>query len=81
MIKTQVMLPDAVYRNVRRIAAEREIPVAELIRRGLDYMMRIYPPGKTDGWSFPGPVKLGAAKVPVTEWRILANERPDEMDE
>jgi predicted DNA-binding ribbon-helix-helix protein len=30
MIRTQIQLPDALYREVKRVAAEREMSLAEL---------------------------------------------------
>lgn len=47
MIRTQIQLPDALYREAKRIAAEQEISLAEVLRRGLEHMQRIYPPRPT----------------------------------
>ena len=44
MIRTQVQLPDDLYRQVKRIAAEQETTLADVIRRGLEHMVRVYPP-------------------------------------
>jgi hypothetical protein len=76
MIRTQIMLPDEVYRTAKRVASEREMPMAELVRRGIEYMIRIYPPKQTGEWAFPEGVQLGQPRVPVEDWRMLANERP-----
>ena len=35
MIRTQIQLPDELYRRVKRLAAEREMSLAEMTRRGL----------------------------------------------
>lgn len=76
MIRTQVQLPDDLYREAKRIAAEREIPLAEVVRRGLEYMLRIYPPRDTPigTWAPPSPRALGQFRAPESQWRELAND-------
>lgn len=44
MIKTQIQLPDFLYREVKRVAREREMSLAEVLRRGVEYITRVYPP-------------------------------------
>ena len=60
MIRTQIQLPDDLYRNARRVADRREISLAELVRRGLEYMIAVSavepPPGE---WSLPKARRLG----------------------
>ena len=60
MIRTQIQLPDEIYEKAKKIAAEREISLAELARRGLEYMLRVYtsaPPAPD--WQPPQPKRLG----------------------
>jgi len=74
MIKTQVQLPDALYIEAKRIAREREMSLAEVIRRGIEYMARVYPPlPECDAWSPPEPVHLGAFRASPDTWRDHAN--------
>ena len=63
MTRTQVQLPDALYRQARELAARREISLAELVRRGLEYMVSVSPEGRaTPGaWDLPEPQHLGTA--------------------
>ena len=42
MIKTQVQIPDELYRKAKQVAAERELSFAEVMRRGLEYVTRVY---------------------------------------
>ncbi len=59
MIKTQIQLPDSLYREAKRVARERELSLAEVLRRGVEYITRVYPPlTATDGraWRLPKPV-------------------------
>ena len=74
MIRTQIQLPDELYREAKRIAAEQEISLAEVLRRGLEHMQRIYPPGRGDRpWRPPEPATLGEFKAAQNDWRELAN--------
>jgi len=76
MIKTQVQLPDTLYNEAKRVAREREMSLAEVVRRGVEYIIKSYPPLTINDkdWSPPAPVQLGEFEVPVNQWRILAND-------
>ena len=44
------------------MAQEREISLAEVLRRGVEYITRVYPPLPANAgqeWQLPGPVRLG----------------------
>jgi len=77
MIRTQIQLPDGLYHEAKRVAAEREISFAEVVRRGIEYITRVYPTTEdTMGpWSPPAPHHLGGFLTPVEDWRLLAEER------
>jgi hypothetical protein len=54
MIKTQVQLPDELYRVAKAIAEQREWSLAEVVRRGLEHMAVAYPVAKeVGGWTLP----------------------------
>ncbi len=77
MVKTQIQLPDGLYADAKRVAREREISFAEVVRRGVEYVVCIYPPLVADAqtaWRPPTPVRLGKFLAPPDEWRLLANE-------
>lgn len=75
MIRTQIQLPDELYREAKRIAAEQEISLAEVLRRGLEHMQRIYPPRPNkDSWHPPQPTGLGRFRAAEEHWRELAND-------
>jgi hypothetical protein len=61
MVKTQIQIPDHLYREAKRIAREREVSFAEVVRRGLEAVVRLYPPLSEIGteWEPPGPRHLG----------------------
>ena len=76
MIKIQIQLPDTLYAEAKRIAHEREISFAEVMRRGIEYVVTAYPRlhGDASEWTLPEPVKLGRFLAPEENWRNLANE-------
>jgi hypothetical protein len=54
MIKTQVQLPDELYRTAKAIAEQREWSLAEVVRRGIEYMALAYPLRTTaKPWTLP----------------------------
>lgn len=61
MVRTQIQLPDDVYRRARKVCRDREISLAELDRRGLEYMLSVYAgaPGPAGEWQPPQPRHLG----------------------
>ena len=76
MVKTQVQLPDRLYDEAKRVAREREMSLAEVVRRGLEYITHVYPPLEAEQtqWTPPKPRKLGAFQAPARDWRLLAND-------
>ena len=44
MVRTQIQLPDELYAEAKRVAEDREISLAELVRRGLESILSQYPP-------------------------------------
>lgn len=77
MIRTQIQLPDKMYRDAKRLAQDQEITLAEVIRRGLEHMIRLYPPDRATGkrWQLPKARHLGPFQAPADDWRELANPR------
>ena len=75
MIRTQVQLPDDLYRDAKRIAREQDMTLAEVVRRGLEHMARIYPARVApDDWQPPAPRRLGRFRAPEGDWRDIANQ-------
>jgi hypothetical protein len=68
MTRTQIQLPDETYARAKKLCEAREIPLAELARRGIEYILSVYAP-ETDAkraWQPPKPRKLG--------WKGLTDE-------
>ena len=80
MKKTEVELPDAIYRQVEQMAGMLHLTVAELLCKAAEQMVHrqaIPAPRPGGDWRFPEGRRLGAFCTPVEEWRLLANEIPD----
>jgi hypothetical protein len=73
MTRTQIQLPDELYQRAKTFAAEREISLAEMTRRGLELFLARFPessPGK-QAWKMPK-VRSGGLKVPLENLRDIA---------
>lgn len=74
MTRTQIQLPDELYARAKRIAKQHEISLAELVRRGLERIIELYPDEKTgEDWELPKPRALGDFLASSSDWRELAN--------
>ena len=75
MVKTQVQLPEHLYREGKRIALEYEMSFADVVRRGLERVIPSFPP-RTQGtaWSLPE-LDLGLKRDPFADpdWRESLN--------
>jgi len=69
MVRTQIQLPDDVYARARKLCESREISLAELARRGIEYILSVYSqePPPEEGWSLPKPRRLGWQGLSDTE--------------
>ncbi len=61
MTRTQIQLPDEVFAKAKKLCEAREISLAELARRGIEYILSVYAqePGGSDTWQLPKPRNLG----------------------
>ena len=61
MTRTQIQLPDETYARAKKLCEAREISLAELARRGIEYILSVYSPepDKNREWHPPKPRKLG----------------------
>ena len=77
MVKTQIQLPEHLYREAKRIAADYEMSFAEVVRRGLERITQEYslksPPGT---WAPPTPENLGC--YPLTDAQLKAAAQDEE---
>ena len=60
MVRTQIQLPDDVFVRAKKLCAAREISLAELARRGIEYILGVYSHEAGEGeWHPPKPRRLG----------------------
>lgn len=65
MTKTQIQVPEALFREVRAFAKKREWSLAETFRRGAELLLQVYPdpPNGTETpnakWQPPTSKKVG----------------------
>jgi len=69
-------LPDDLYQELKRVANQQEWSFAETVRRGAEYIVRVYPSGqsKPNDWSLPPGLDLGLPLAPQEEWTRLSHE-------
>jgi hypothetical protein len=66
MIRTQIQLPDALHEQAKEIAEQQEMSLAELVRRGLEHMVRLYgAAAPAPDWTLPEPLDLGEFLAPL----------------
>jgi hypothetical protein len=61
MTRTQIQLPDETFARAKKLCEAREISLAELARRGIEYILSVYAPepDASREWQLPVPRRLG----------------------
>ncbi len=82
MTRTQIYLPDSLYSEVRDFARFQEVSIAELVRRGLEMLLRTTAPAAArraapPQWELPKIRPMGLKGDPFAndDWRMEANMR------
>jgi hypothetical protein len=84
MVKTQIQIPDHLYREAKRVAGEYEMSFADVVRRGLERVLPSFPPlGKSTGeWRLPTlDLRLRADPFADPEWRAALHDEPSFVHE
>ena len=79
MKRTQIQLPDWLFAVAHDVAAQKEISLAELVRRGLEYMVAVNPDvaGMSGEWRLPDAYPLDSDDPFVLpDWRAQLHARP-----
>lgn len=81
MTRTQIQLPDDVYARAKKLCEAREISLAELARRGIEYILSVYArePGGADEWRPPKPRNLGWKGLSHAEVKEQSQLTPSEL--
>ncbi len=80
MQRTQIQLPDHLFEASRALASRKEISLAELVRRGLEYLIATSPEGSATcgDWELPAPHDLQATD-PFNDVNWRANIHGDRL--
>ena len=79
MTRTQIQLPDEVHARARALCKKKEISMAELARRGIEYILSVYSQGNED-WTPPTPRPLGWKGLSDSEIKKQAQRTMTESD-
>ena len=81
MTRTQIQLPDEVYERARKVCERREISMAELARRGFEYMLSVYDSDAigASAWQPPKPRRLGWKGLTDDELKEQAQKTSAEL--
>lgn len=73
MTRTQIQLPDELYQRAKAFAAQRDLSLAEVTRRGLELFLDRIPSTEPprSSWTLPR-VNAGGIKVPLENLRDIA---------
>lgn len=81
MTRTQIQLPDDTFARAKKLCEAREISLAELARRGIEYILSVYTPApdaKRD-WQPPKPRRLGWKGLSDAELKAQAQLTATEL--
>ncbi len=79
MYRTQIQLPEKLRREAQRIADQQEWSMAEVIRRGLETIVRQYPADKESGGGISGRAPLNA-RLRLTDPKLLKDALGNEQE-
>lgn len=78
MIKTQIQVPEELFRDVRSFAKAREWSLAETFRRGAELLLEVYDCKPQDAsWVPPVSSKVGWKGLNPAQLRELATQDAD----
>lgn len=77
MVKTQVQFPDHLYKEAKRIAHDYEMSFAEVVRRGVEEIVKAYPAERIPEkeWTLPTAAAMGKPLIPEADWDIAARDK------
>ena len=88
MVKTQIQLPDALYRDLKRLATAREWSLAETLRRAAEQFLARHPDAAVTPSSWQPPVSdavgwrgLSHAEVRAAALDDLARDGGEDLDD
>lgn len=81
MVRTQIQLPDETFARAKKLCEAREISLAELSRRGIEYILSVYAPeaDAMRAWELPKPRNLGWRGLSHAEIKAEAQQTNTEI--
>ena len=81
MKRTQIQLPDPLFKEVKRVASLMDISIAEVVRRGIESFIRKYPTFKLpqEHWTPPSKGGLGEFLTDHVDWRSLTSQDQEKI--
>ena len=75
MTRTQIQLPDELYQRAKAFAAQRELSLAEITRRGLELFLERFPTEEapSEPWKLPK-FDGGGIHIPLDSLREMAGD-------
>jgi hypothetical protein len=76
MKRTQIQLPDTLYKKLKRFSEIEETTVTDIIRKASEYFLSLYPNREKleSTWELPRPQDLGVFMTDDSGWRLRAHE-------
>lgn len=78
MVRTQIQLPDDVHARARALCKRKEISMAELARRGIEFILSVYSE-ESKNWTPPQPRALGWKGLSDSEIKAEAQQSAAEV--
>lgn len=76
MVRTQIRLSDETFARARKLCEAREISLAELARRGIEYILSVYPPEPDPNRDSQPPKPRRSSRAMTTSRKIRAPASP-----
>ncbi|WP_395748132.1 antitoxin [Prosthecobacter sp.] len=80
MTKTQIQVPEELFRELRSFAKQREWSLAETFRRGAELLLQVYPEApelQSTAWTPPTSGKVGWKGLSAAQLRDAAFDDGD----
>lgn len=76
MIKTQVQIPDHLFKEAKQLAEESEMSFAQVVRLGLEMILKVRPCGRkpAHSWQVPKGKAMGLPLISEEQWTEVAHE-------
>jgi|LauGreDrversion4_2_1035121.scaffolds.fasta_scaffold382966_3 hypothetical protein len=76
MVKTQIQIPDRLFKEAKQLAEESEMSFAQVVRLGLELVLKVRPLGRkpAKGWQVPQGKAMGLPLISEQQWTEAAHE-------